>query len=746
MLEPGIMTVVAPIACGKVDALEGLLRDKIDQKWHGPEDCARHPKEICEHPTTCRCVDAHPSQVGPRDETQKAVCTCEGSARDQDFKFAQLPSLHCCAFVIARAETVTCFRTGEEKPLPALLIMEATFDGPIEDFVGDLLTTNFTSLCKIFSNCAGFPRNPFENPGLVADFLVRKHIPHDAYFSGVPGRSISEIKSEAELRDRLSAHLHSRYGNPEVEGGPTSQASCGASDDADDPDEDLRNRPAARFRDLQRELRNVVRRDPRLNLTEERPSFPASVTYGWLIWRSLFALVGVIFLAIGWGLLSLAGAGLPVIAQSVSGLLDNDVDKLFWAWAFLVVTWYWLRRLRTWLAPATWPRFERGAYYLKEEFARLVLAVWRWAILITGGAFAFHYLERADGTPPFGWSSEIAFWAVVTLLVMGAFYGLRILRAPVLRRLEIGPFVTREAALKRARDRECLDHLNMAGRAGWLVLYLPFIAVVETVLPLTGHGGLAAVGFCLLGWLAALAILAASAMALALAVKDAILIIAHGLQKREDNTYARAAELARRNISNSKAQAREEHHTHRNQNHFASVTLVKSGTRRLYLRVILWLVNFVARYFDNKGKLGGIPTIFSARWLLLDDGHRLVFLTNYVGAWDSYLGEFSDLNAYIGVNAIWTNTYLPLTACEQRLLETKHDGVGFPRSKLLLFCGAAYEQPFKAYVRKSQIETLAWYGAYTDLSVPNINDNTRIRRDLFRTLRTDELEDLFSRI
>ncbi|MEL7000747.1 MAG: hypothetical protein AAFP68_21065, partial [Pseudomonadota bacterium] len=418
MLEPGIMTVVAPIACGQVDALESLLRDKIDQKWQGPEDGALHPKEVCEHPTTCRCVDAHPSRVSSRDATQKAVCTCEGSARDQDFKFTQLASLHCCAFVIADAETVTCFRTGEEKHLPALLIMEATFDGPIEDFVGDLLTTNFASLCKIFSNCVGFPRNPFENPGLVADFLVRKHIPHDAYFSGVPGRSISEIKSEAELRDRLSAHLHSRYGNPEVEGGPTSQASCRPSDDADDPDEDLRNRPAARFRDLQRELRNVVRRDPRLNLTEERPSFPASVTYGWLIWRSLFALVGVVFLAITWGLLSLTGAGLPAIAQSVSGLLDNDVDKLFWAWAFLVVTWYWLRRLRTWLAPATWPRFERGAYYLKEEFARLALAVWRWAILITGGAFAFHYLKRADGTPPFGWSSEIAFWTVVTLLVM----------------------------------------------------------------------------------------------------------------------------------------------------------------------------------------------------------------------------------------------------------------------------------------------------------------------------------------
>ena len=42
----------------------------------------------------------------------------------------------------------------------------------------------------------------------------------------------------------------------------------------------------------------------------------------------------------------------------------------------------------------------------------------------------------------------------------------------------------------------------------------------------------------------------------------------------------------------------------------------------------------------------------------------------------------------------------------------------------------------------SQIETLAWYGAYPNLSVPNINDNGRLRRDLFRTLTKAELDAL----
>ena len=64
----------------------------------------------------------------------------------------------------------------------------------------------------------------------------------------------------------------------------------------------------------------------------------------------------------------------------------------------------------------------------------------------------------------------------------------------------------------------------------------------------------------------------------------------------------------------------------------------------------------------------------------------------------------------------------------------------------MLFGGACLEQPFKAYVRQSQVETLAWYGAYPGLSVPNIHDNASIRRDLFRQLKTHQLDALFRRI
>ncbi|MEM9062483.1 MAG: hypothetical protein AAGD13_18635 [Pseudomonadota bacterium] len=618
--------------------------------------------------------------------------------------------------------------------------MEATFDGPIDDFIGDLLTTNLEIVCRIFAHCEGFPCAALENPGLVGDFLFRKHIPHNTYFSGVPGRSISEIRSEADLRDRLSEHLKAKYGNPVPTPGTTGYLF---------PELDPINqtvRPAARFRDLQRELRNVVRCDSQLNLTEERPRFPTSVTCGRLITRSVATFVALIFLVLAWGLTSFFGAGPAVLAATASEFIDAAPQKLFWAWAFLIVTWYGIRRGQTHLAPDTWPRFDRGWYYLHSEFVQLLLAAWKAAILIVGAGLAFHYIEHPNAIADLGWFREIVFWVFTALAIFTVRFGLRRLRAPILRRLEIGPYVTTKAALERAHDRERVDALNMVGLIGLIVLYIPLVAFADAVCDFGAGGTPAARGFAALGWIAAATVLIAFAAALALCAKNSLLLIAEILQHKENKTYARAAELARRNICSSKAKEREEHHLHRNQNHFASVTLVKSWQRMLLLRLTLWLVNFVARYIDNKGKLGGIPTIFSARWLLLDGGHRLVFLTNYVGAWDSYLGEFSDLNAYIGVNAIWTNTYLPLTDAEKCALETESDRVGFPRSRLMLFGGAAYEQPFKAYVRKSQLPTLAWYGAYTDLSVPNINDNSRIRRDLFRTLNTAELNDLFSRI
>jgi hypothetical protein len=160
----------------------------------------------------------------------------------------------------------------------------------------------------------------------------------------------------------------------------------------------------------------------------------------------------------------------------------------------------------------------------------------------------------------------------------------------------------------------------------------------------------------------------------------------------------------------------------RPQNHLASVTIVKAGLFRVVLlKTVLAAVETVGRLLYFKGSLGGIPSIHFARWTVFNRGKHLLFLSNFDGSWEHYLGEFID-QAANGLTAVWSNT------------------VGFPRSRFLIKGGAADEQRFKSYARESQLYTQLWYSAYPFLSVVNIQNNAAIRAHLLRRLKGGELE------
>ena len=48
----------------------------------------------------------------------------------------------------------------------------------------------------------------------------------------------------------------------------------------------------------------------------------------------------------------------------------------------------------------------------------------------------------------------------------------------------------------------------------------------------------------------------------------------------------------------------------------------------------------------------GISTIHFVRWLVIDDGRRLMMLSDYDGSWESYIDEFAEL-ILSGLDAIW---------------------------------------------------------------------------------------------
>lgn len=156
------------------------------------------------------------------------------------------------------------------------------------------------------------------------------------------------------------------------------------------------------------------------------------------------------------------------------------------------------------------------------------------------------------------------------------------------------------------------------------------------------------------------------------------------------------------------------------QNEMSSVIYIKEPLwfRRLVLSGVLAFIHFGARYLSNQGKLAGIPSIHFARWVVVDEGRRLVFFSNFDGSWENYLGDFID-KASTGLTGVWTNC------------------LGFPRTRFLFWGGAQQEQKFKQYSRDSQIPTQVWYSAYKWLSVDNINNNTKIRLGLYDDMTED---------
>ncbi|CAN5709263.1 hypothetical protein BH23GEM7_BH23GEM7_06640 [soil metagenome] len=164
------------------------------------------------------------------------------------------------------------------------------------------------------------------------------------------------------------------------------------------------------------------------------------------------------------------------------------------------------------------------------------------------------------------------------------------------------------------------------------------------------------------------------------------------------------------------------------QNEMSSVIYIKEplAFRRTLLWVVLTFVNFAAKYLSNQGALAGIPSIHFARWVIVDEGRRLIFFSNFDGSWENYLGDFVD-KAHDGLTAVWSNC------------------VGFPRTKGLWQEGATDEQKFKMYSRDSQIPTQVWYSAYKWLSVPNINNNTMIRLGLYGELSRTQAEEWLRR-
>jgi hypothetical protein len=158
----------------------------------------------------------------------------------------------------------------------------------------------------------------------------------------------------------------------------------------------------------------------------------------------------------------------------------------------------------------------------------------------------------------------------------------------------------------------------------------------------------------------------------------------YGRRRVDDHDVSVAADLDQPDIAADLSDA----------DHMTNMIDVKPRCR-LLLRPSLAIMQFLARYAFPPGSLAGVTTIRFARWVLVDDGRRLLFQSRFDGTWENYMGDFVDKIDW-GLDAIWANT------------------VGYPSA------GMKDIDAFKRFIRERQFEHLAVYEAHPDETVLNL--------------------------
>ena len=138
------------------------------------------------------------------------------------------------------------------------------------------------------------------------------------------------------------------------------------------------------------------------------------------------------------------------------------------------------------------------------------------------------------------------------------------------------------------------------------------------------------------------------------------------------------------------------------QNQLTLITQVREGQADR-VGAVLSAIDSHAKRLAPDGSLIGISTIHFVRWLLIDDGRRLMMLSDYDGSWENYIDEFAEL-ILSGLDAIW---------------ETSH---GYPPD------GARDLPAFKRFLRSHQVPSDVYFSAYPEETVLNIGNDRELAR------------------
>lgn len=145
------------------------------------------------------------------------------------------------------------------------------------------------------------------------------------------------------------------------------------------------------------------------------------------------------------------------------------------------------------------------------------------------------------------------------------------------------------------------------------------------------------------------------------------------------------------------------------QNQLTLVTSIGPGGRA-NVEAVLALIDGYARRLAPPGSLAGISTIHFVRWLVFDEGRRLMLVSDYDGSWEAYIDEFAEM-ILSGLDAIWGTA------------------LGYPAE------GARDLAAFKRFLRCHQLPAAVFYSAYPAATVLSLRADLALARAVAEGLR-----------
>jgi hypothetical protein len=115
--------------------------------------------------------------------------------------FAEIPGCH-----FGRVLLLPASKDLEGQPIPPQLLLLTDCDGSARDHLETLVDTAGEGVDRLFGHCIDYPTRPTPRAARVA-FLRGKSVPVQANYVHRQGRTVEQIRGEAELRDGLQAFL-----------------------------------------------------------------------------------------------------------------------------------------------------------------------------------------------------------------------------------------------------------------------------------------------------------------------------------------------------------------------------------------------------------------------------------------------------------------------------------------------------------------------------------------------------------